>query len=123
MPLPPPEREWITLEDSTGSNGQDTFTMFCYNILAENYATPQMYGYTPSWALTWEYRKELILQEILAYGADVVCLQVYDQSGYSFSHLYVNIVPLFLTNILSAHANPTYRKWNLVNTKTISRNR
>ena len=78
VPLPPPEREWITLEDadSGASSGQDTFTMFCYNILAENYATPQMYGYTPSWALTWEYRKELILQEILAYSADIVCLQV-----------------------------------------------
>lgn len=50
--------------------------MFCYNILADPYATPQMYGYTPSWALTWEYRKELILQEILAYSADIICLQV-----------------------------------------------
>ncbi|KAG0303230.1 Glucose-repressible alcohol dehydrogenase transcriptional effector [Dissophora globulifera] len=76
VPLPPPEREWITLEDDSGAaTSQDTFTVFCYNILAENYATPQMYGYTPSWALTWEYRKELILQEILAYSADVVCLQ------------------------------------------------
>ncbi|KAI8357127.1 Endonuclease/exonuclease/phosphatase [Mortierella sp. GBAus27b] len=82
VPLPPPEREWVTLEDSTGSNGQDTFTMFCYNILAENYATPQMYGYTPSWALTWEYRKELILQEILAYGADIVCLQEVELGQY-----------------------------------------
>lgn len=50
--------------------------MFCYNILADPYATAQMYGYTPSWALTWEYRKELILQEILAYSADIICLQV-----------------------------------------------
>jgi CCR4-NOT transcription complex subunit 6 len=50
--------------------------MFCYNILAEKYATPQMYGYTPSWALAWEYRKELILQEVLAYSADIICLQV-----------------------------------------------
>ncbi|KAK3826044.1 MAG: Endonuclease/exonuclease/phosphatase [Benniella sp.] len=82
VPLPPPEREWITLEDSAGSTGQDTFTMFCYNILAENYATPQMYGYTPSWALTWEYRKELILQEILAYGADIICLQEVESGQY-----------------------------------------
>ncbi|KAF9987116.1 Glucose-repressible alcohol dehydrogenase transcriptional effector [Modicella reniformis] len=82
VPLPPPEREWITLEDSVNSNGQDTFTVFCYNILAENYATPQMYGYTPSWALTWEYRKELILQEILAYSADIVCLQEVELGQY-----------------------------------------
>jgi len=66
------------LEDSGVPNpaGSDTFTVFSYNILAEKYATPQMYGYTPSWALSWEYRKELILQEILAYSADIVCLQV-----------------------------------------------
>ncbi|GJJ68612.1 CCR4-NOT transcription complex subunit 6 [Entomortierella parvispora] len=76
VPLPPPEREWITIEDDSGTlAGQDTFTTFSYNILAESYATPQMYGYTPSWALTWDYRKELILQEILAYSADIVCLQ------------------------------------------------
>ncbi|KAG0044455.1 Glucose-repressible alcohol dehydrogenase transcriptional effector [Gryganskiella cystojenkinii] len=83
VPLPPPEREWITIEDDSGpSAGQDTFTTFCYNILAENYATPQMYGYTPSWALTWEYRKELILQEILAYSADIVCLQEVELGQY-----------------------------------------
>jgi mRNA deadenylase 3'-5' endonuclease subunit Ccr4 len=66
------------LEDGgmPAASGSDTFTVFCYNILAEKYATPQMYGYTPSWALSWEYRKELILQEILAYSADIVCLQV-----------------------------------------------
>ena len=57
--------------------------MFCYNILAEKYATAQMYGYTPSWALAWEYRKELILQEVLAYSADIICLQVH----YAFNHM------------------------------------
>ncbi|KAI9239814.1 MAG: Endonuclease/exonuclease/phosphatase [Podila humilis] len=85
VPLPPPEREWITLEDNdstTTSLSQDTFTVFCNNILADPYATPQMYGYTPSWALTWEYRKELILQEILAYSADIVCLQEVESSQY-----------------------------------------
>ncbi|KAF9582606.1 Glucose-repressible alcohol dehydrogenase transcriptional effector, partial [Lunasporangiospora selenospora] len=84
VPMPPPEREWITLEDndSTTTPGQDTFTLFCYNILAENYATAQMYGYTPSWALAWEYRKELILQEVLAYSADIVCLQEVELGQY-----------------------------------------
>jgi CCR4-NOT transcription complex subunit 6 len=48
----------------------------CYNTLCEKYATPQTYGYTPSWALSWDYRKDLLLQEILNYNADIVCLQV-----------------------------------------------
>ncbi|KAG0066734.1 Glucose-repressible alcohol dehydrogenase transcriptional effector [Linnemannia elongata] len=84
VPLPPPEREWITLEDSVAAatTGTDTFTMFCYNILAEKYATAQMYGYTPSWALAWEYRKELILQEVLAYSADIICLQEVESGQY-----------------------------------------
>ncbi|KAI8361042.1 Endonuclease/exonuclease/phosphatase [Mortierella sp. GBAus27b] len=84
VPLPPPEREWIMLEDGgmPAASGSDTFTVFCYNILAEKYATPQMYGYTPSWALSWEYRKELILQEILAYSADIVCLQEVETGQY-----------------------------------------
>jgi CCR4-NOT transcription complex subunit 6 len=49
----------------------------CYNTLCEKYATPQSYGYTPSWALGWDYRKDLLLQEILNYNADIVCLQVF----------------------------------------------
>jgi mRNA deadenylase 3'-5' endonuclease subunit Ccr4 len=53
----------------------DTFKLLCYNILCEKYATPQAYGYTPSWALAWEWRKELIIEDVLMYSADIVCLQ------------------------------------------------
>jgi CCR4-NOT transcription complex subunit 6 len=49
----------------------------CYNILCEKYATPQQYGYTPTWALEWDYRKDLLLQEMLNYSADIICLQVF----------------------------------------------
>ena len=35
----------------------------------------QIYGYCPSWALAWEYRKKGILDEIRQYAADVICLQ------------------------------------------------
>ena len=31
----------------------------CYNVLCDKYATRQMYGYCPSWALNWEYRKKV----------------------------------------------------------------
>jgi CCR4-NOT transcription complex subunit 6 len=56
--------------------------VFTYNILCDKYATPQIHGYTPSWALSWEYRKEMILQEILLYNADVVCLQEVETSQF-----------------------------------------
>jgi CCR4-NOT transcription complex subunit 6 len=54
----------------------DKFTVLCYNILCQKYATAQAYGYTPSWALSWDYRKELLVAEILSNNADVICLQV-----------------------------------------------
>lgn len=53
-----------------------TFTLLSYNILAEKYASPQMYGYVPSWYLPWEYRKLQVLHEVLSYDPDIICLQV-----------------------------------------------
>ena len=76
-------REWIEIEELNSSNSAgklffdlDSFTVMCYNTLCDKYATPGTYGYTPSWALNWDYRKELILRELLDYRADVICLQV-----------------------------------------------
>lgn len=48
----------------------------CYNVLCDKYCTRQIYGYCPSWALDWEYRKTAILKEILHYQADILGLQV-----------------------------------------------
>lgn len=81
VPLPPPEREWISIEPDLPQSRDDdaapteTFNALSYNVLGEHYATQSMYGYTPSWALSWEYRKEFILQEVMSYGADICCLQ------------------------------------------------
>lgn len=80
VPLPPPEREWTQIPD--GKQDGESFTVFNYNILCEKYATAQLYGYTPSWALAWDYRKELILHEITSYGADIICLQEVDKENY-----------------------------------------
>lgn len=52
-------------------------TVMCYNVLCDKYATRQMYGYCPTWALAWEYRKKNILAEIRHYTADIISLQVY----------------------------------------------
>ncbi|KAG0147068.1 hypothetical protein CROQUDRAFT_656525 [Cronartium quercuum f. sp. fusiforme G11] len=95
VPLPPSERDWIAIEPECallselpsaasleGTAAAETFTMMCYNILCERYATDRMYGYTPSWALNWDYRKDLILQELMQYGADVICLQEVDVEQY-----------------------------------------
>ncbi|KAI8910995.1 Endonuclease/exonuclease/phosphatase [Gorgonomyces haynaldii] len=83
MPQPPMDREWIVLEEeSPNTNPADTLTVMSYNTLCEKYATPQTYAYTPSWALQWDYRKDLMIQEILNYNADVVCLQEVENGQY-----------------------------------------
>lgn len=51
-------------------------TVMCYNVLCDKYATRQMYGYCPTWALAWDYRKKAILAEIRHYTADIISLQV-----------------------------------------------
>lgn len=52
-----------------------TFTVLSYNILSDAYATNELYGYCPTWALSWPYRRQNLLREIVGYRADIVCLQ------------------------------------------------
>ena len=52
-----------------------TFTLLSYNVLADLYATSDMYSYCPPWALSWAYRKQNLLREIVSYRADILCLQ------------------------------------------------
>jgi CCR4-NOT transcription complex subunit 6 len=88
LPLPPPDRVWVSAvppaEQAALADNPDVerFTVLSYNILCEKAATEKMYGYTATWALKWEYRKGLILKEILHHNADFVCLQEVDQNQY-----------------------------------------
>lgn len=34
----------------------------------------------PQWMLSWSYRRQNLLQELLNYGADILCLQVYSHT-------------------------------------------
>ena len=79
--MPPPHREWLLVEGDT-LDDPSKFTVLSYNILCQKYATPQAYGYTPSWALSWDYRKELLVAEILGYNPDIICLQEMEMGQY-----------------------------------------
>ncbi|KAI0949077.1 hypothetical protein AcW1_008780 [Taiwanofungus camphoratus] len=87
-PPAPPERTWKNLVSQAERDAMatdpnvETFSVLCYNILCERCATERMYGYTPTWALNWDYRKELILSEVLTHDADFVCLQEMDIAQY-----------------------------------------
>ena len=53
-----------------------TFSVMSYNVLCDKYATRQQYGYCPSWALSWDYRKAIIMKELLDLTPDIIALQV-----------------------------------------------
>ncbi|ODV91971.1 hypothetical protein CANCADRAFT_20833 [Tortispora caseinolytica NRRL Y-17796] len=81
--LPPAPREWIEPEMSSNSHRtpidpNSQFAIMTYNILCDKYATAQLYGYTPSWALANKYRQDHIKQELLASDSDIICLQEID---------------------------------------------
>uniref|UniRef100_A0A023F4L8 poly(A)-specific ribonuclease n=1 Tax=Triatoma infestans TaxID=30076 RepID=A0A023F4L8_TRIIF len=71
----PPERPWIPLARPSSTKPSCLMTVMCYNVLCDKYATRQMYGYCPTWALAWDYRKKAILAEIRHYTADIISLQ------------------------------------------------
>ncbi len=84
MPPDPPARIWEVVdkveeaetEEERERMEQESFGLLSYNILCPRYATKETYGYTPSWALSWDYRKELIMRDITEHGMDIICLQV-----------------------------------------------
>lgn len=85
IPAPSPTpRRMIPISSMDGMSGLDlesrtpaagTFTVLSYNVLADLYATSEMYSYCPPWGLSWTYRKQNLLREIVGYRADILCLQ------------------------------------------------
>ncbi|KAL8944194.1 MAG: hypothetical protein Q9216_000618 [Gyalolechia sp. 2 TL-2023] len=76
----PNERDWHILDETSAA---DTLSVLSYNILCDKYATTSQYGYTPSEVLAWNYRKDIILDEVKGHNADIVCLQEVDQERYN----------------------------------------
>jgi len=85
IPAPSPSpRKLIPVNgaDGMGHLDQDariqsagSFTVLSYNILSDTSASSDLYSYCPPWALSWPYRRQNLLREIVGYRADVVCLQ------------------------------------------------
>ena len=64
------------------SPASEILSVLSYNILCDKYATKSHYGYTPSDVLSWDYRREIILNELKDHDADVVCLQEVDRESF-----------------------------------------
>uniref|UniRef100_A0A8C7V9I7 poly(A)-specific ribonuclease n=2 Tax=Oncorhynchus mykiss TaxID=8022 RepID=A0A8C7V9I7_ONCMY len=78
----PPPRSWIVMAEPDRARTAALFSVMCYNVLCDKYATRQLYGYCPSWALNWEYRKKSIMQEIMNCNADIISLQEVETEQY-----------------------------------------
>ncbi|KAK0720321.1 Endonuclease/exonuclease/phosphatase [Lasiosphaeris hirsuta] len=74
VPMPPTPRKLIVVQEDVSSS-LERVKVFTWNILCDKFATTTLYGYTPTGALSWEYRKERIIQEIRDRDADILCLQ------------------------------------------------
>lgn len=74
VPEPPAPRRTIAIQEDL-SPSLERVKVFSWNILCDKYATPQTYGYTPTNALEWQYRKNCILEELRYRDADFLSLQ------------------------------------------------
>lgn len=74
VPLPPTPRKEIIIQEDV-PEALERIKVFSWNILCDKYATVQTYGYTPTGALSWEYRKNCILEELRIRDADFLALQ------------------------------------------------
>lgn len=78
---PPPDRDWVILDETAGTT--EKITVLSYNALCDSSATQSHFGYTPSRALSWEFRRDVILSELRSHDSDIVCLQEVDQGSYN----------------------------------------
>lgn len=72
-------RHLFTMDRLTGSS----IRVASYNLLADYYADSEdgrtkLFNYCPEYAIKIDYRKQLLLKEILGYNADIFCMQEVD---------------------------------------------
>ncbi|KAL5155640.1 Carbon catabolite repressor protein 4 2 [Glycine soja] len=89
IPAPSPSPRRLIPVDGMGHLDADgritssgTFTVLSYNILSDAYASNDLYNYCPTWALSWPYRRQNLLREIVGYRADIICLQEVQSDHY-----------------------------------------
>jgi CCR4-NOT transcription complex subunit 6 len=74
VPIPPIDRKPIVVQEDVSSS-LERVKILTWNILCDKFATSTLYGYTPPTALSWDYRKQRIIQELHERDADILCLQ------------------------------------------------
>jgi len=87
---PDPVKRNLVTAKTGGASGGARFRIATYNVLAEIYATQQQYPYCDFWALSWDYRFQNIMREIVDASPDVICLQEVQADHYE-NHLYATM--------------------------------
>ena len=80
IPLIPPVEKLKAAGKSIVAKAK--FTLLSYNILADLYASAEQFPNCPTYALAWTYRRVNLLKELLAYDADIMCLQEVQSNHY-----------------------------------------
>ncbi|CAO2825194.1 unnamed protein product [Amaranthus hypochondriacus] len=76
LKLSPRSIVWLPdLAEQEKLEATTNFNILTYNILSDIYAYANKYPSCPQWALRWEYRRKNLLDEIMLYDADILCLQ------------------------------------------------
>ena len=68
-------RAMLSFTSYDGAWLHQQFKLMNWNILADQYCTESMYPYAENWCLSWDYRKNLIAQELKSIAADIITLQ------------------------------------------------
>lgn len=84
---PDPMKRPMVMAKTGPTGGGARFRIATYNVLAEIYATQQQYPYCDIWALSWDYRFQNIMREIIDASPDVICLQEVQADHYE-NHIY-----------------------------------
>lgn len=92
-PCPFELRHMFTLKHLETASNQ--FRVISYNLLADLYADSDysrtvLFPYCPPYALAMDYRKQLLVREILGYHSDIMCLQEVDSKIFD-----LDLQPLF----------------------------
>uniref|UniRef100_A0A8C5QDJ8 Endonuclease/exonuclease/phosphatase domain-containing protein n=1 Tax=Leptobrachium leishanense TaxID=445787 RepID=A0A8C5QDJ8_9ANUR len=77
--------DWEDLNDlDTSNNELFDFSVMSYNILSQDLIDqhPHLYSHCAPFNLTWDYRWQIILQELQHWDADVLCLQEIQEAHY-----------------------------------------
>mmetsp|Transcript_36346 Transcript_36346/g.94516 ORF Transcript_36346/g.94516 Transcript_36346/m.94516 type:complete len:410 (-) Transcript_36346:2748-3977(-) len=85
MPKPPSERMMIPTGHFREPRriGDTSFKVVSYNVLADLYATREMYPYCDPCFLAWSFRKRNLLRELLSHQSDILALQEVQMEHYN----------------------------------------